>query len=280
MSQQDKQLIQKEQELQKVLADFYSFDLSELKHELSTLVTSETKRITDERDSKVKDIQGHFKRLVKMQTDHVVDKVKMEDPRERLANESIEEFEKRSQMYKRLVAEVTLKKVEVRDEIAGMEIELRQIRDQIQQKQQENTNLEYLLRREEELRKIKAGLEEQALRALGSDMQEQLKEMQQEAQQITGKVTPYGFEQSLNEIFKRRSEGYNTFVEEAVKDCREREKQVDKEKIIMESEEIKTMQLKQEVDKVQKQHDTLKGGYDVLKKSLDEINWDHDHKLK
>ena len=59
-------------------------------------MTSETKRITDERDSKVKDIQGHFKRLVKMQTDHVVDKVKMEDPRERLANESIEEFEKRS----------------------------------------------------------------------------------------------------------------------------------------------------------------------------------------
>ena len=114
-----------------MLADFYSFDLSELKHELSTLVTSETKRITDERDSKVKDIQGHFKRLVKMQTDHVVDKVKMEDPRERLANESIEEFEKRSLMYQRLVAEVTVKKVEVRGEIAGMEIELRQLRDQI-----------------------------------------------------------------------------------------------------------------------------------------------------
>jgi hypothetical protein len=29
-------------------------------------------------------------------------------------------------------------------------------------------------------------------------------------------------------------------VEEAVKDCRDREKQVEKEKIIMESEEIKT----------------------------------------
>ena len=63
-------------------------------------------------------------------------------------------------MYQRLVAEVTLKKVEVRGEIAGMEIELRQLRDQIQQRQQENTNLEYLLRREEELRKKKARLEE------------------------------------------------------------------------------------------------------------------------
>ena len=80
-------------------------------------------------------------------------------------------------MYQRLVAEVTLKKVEVRGEIAGMEIELRQLRDQIQTRQQENTNLEYLLRREEELRKKKAGLEEQALRALGYNMQEQLKEM-------------------------------------------------------------------------------------------------------
>jgi hypothetical protein len=81
-------------------------------------------------------------------------------------------------MYQRLVAEVTVKKVEVRGEIAGMEIELRQLRDQIQQRQQENANLEYLLRREEELRRKKAGLEEQALRTLGSDMQEQLKEMQ------------------------------------------------------------------------------------------------------
>jgi hypothetical protein len=35
-------------------------------------------------------------------------------------------------MYQRLVAEVTLKKVEVRGEIAGMEIELRQLRDHIQ----------------------------------------------------------------------------------------------------------------------------------------------------
>lgn len=72
-----------------MLADFYSFDLSELKHDLNTLVTSETSKITKDRDSKVKDIQDHFKRLVKMQTDHVVDKVKMQDPRERLAHESI-----------------------------------------------------------------------------------------------------------------------------------------------------------------------------------------------
>ena len=64
--------------------------------------------------------------------------------------------------------------------------------------------------------------------------------MQAEAQQVTGKITPYGFEQSLNEIFKRRSEGYNTFVDEAVKDCRERERQVEKERIIMENEEVKT----------------------------------------
>ena len=46
-----------------------------------------------------------------------------------MANESIEEFRKRSEMYEKLVAEVTLKKVEVRAEIAGMEIELRQMRD-------------------------------------------------------------------------------------------------------------------------------------------------------
>lgn len=41
-------------------------------------------------------------------------------------------------------------------------------------------------------------------------------------------------------------------MEEAIKDCREREKQVEKEMIIMESEEIKTKGLQAEVDKVQK----------------------------
>ena len=107
----------------------------------------------------------------------MVQKVQVQDPRERLANESIEEFRKRSEIYEKLVAEVTLKKVEVRAEIAQMEIELRLIRDQIQQKELENKNLHYLLRKEEELRKKKASLEEQALRSLGSDMQEQLKEM-------------------------------------------------------------------------------------------------------
>lgn len=53
-------------------------------------------------------------------------------------------------------------------------------------------------------------------------------------------MTPYGFEQALNEIFKRRSEGYNAFVEEAVKDCRERERMVEKERVIKENEEMKT----------------------------------------
>jgi hypothetical protein len=141
------------------------------------MVQQETKKITEEKDIKVRAIQDNFKRLMKLQSDHVVQKVQVQDPRERLANESIEEFRKRSEIYEKLVAEVTLKKVEVRAEIAQMEIELRLMRDQIQQKELENKNMHYLIRKEEELRKKKASLEEQALRSLGSDMQEQLKEM-------------------------------------------------------------------------------------------------------
>ncbi len=61
------------------------------------------------------------------------------DPRARLAGETIEEFKRRSEEYERLVREVTERKVEVRAEIAQMEIQLRALKDQIQAKQQENS---------------------------------------------------------------------------------------------------------------------------------------------
>ena len=65
-----------------------------------------------------------------MQANHVVDTSApvpgvSGQPSQRMAEESIEEFKERSRRYEKLVADVTLKKGEVRAEIASMEIELR-----------------------------------------------------------------------------------------------------------------------------------------------------------
>ena len=65
-----------------------------------------------------------------MQANHVVDTSApvtgvSGQPSQRMAEESIEEFKERSRRYEKLVADVTLRKGEVRAEIASMEIELR-----------------------------------------------------------------------------------------------------------------------------------------------------------
>lgn len=56
MAAEDRQLLLKEAELKKVLVDFYSFDLSDLRRDLSTLVKTEADRITTEKDQKIKEL--------------------------------------------------------------------------------------------------------------------------------------------------------------------------------------------------------------------------------
>lgn len=73
MAAEDRQLLQKEAELKKVLVDFYSFDLSDLRRDLSTLVKTEADRITTEKDQKIKELQNNFKRIVGLKQDFVVD---------------------------------------------------------------------------------------------------------------------------------------------------------------------------------------------------------------
>jgi hypothetical protein len=50
-----------------------------------------------------------------------------------------------------LVSDVSKRKFEVRQEITSMEIEVRRLKEQIATKRLENTNMEYLIKREQEL---------------------------------------------------------------------------------------------------------------------------------
>ncbi len=53
-----------------------------------------------------------------------------------------------------------------------MEIELRKIRDMVADKQIENKNLQFLISKEEELKKQKNEMEKKALKTLSMDLEE------------------------------------------------------------------------------------------------------------
>jgi hypothetical protein len=50
--------------------------------------------------------------------------------------------------------------------------------------------------------------------------------MKENAEKVTGKVTPYGFELTLNEQFRQTTEQYEKFLLESSKDTKESEKEV------------------------------------------------------
>lgn len=86
--------------------------------------------------------------------------------------------------------------------------------------------MEYIIQREEDLMRDKEALEEKALLTVTDDLQDQLTELKQSAEQITGKVTPYGFEQTLNERFRKTNEDYERFIGDSNRDTKETEKEV------------------------------------------------------
>ena len=135
--------------------------------------------------------------------------------------EAIENFERESEEYERVVRDANEQKQSLRQEIAQLEIELRKLRDQVADKQVENRSLAYLLEREEELKRHKNQLEKSALSALSNDLEDQLSTLQENAEKITGKVTPFGMEQVLQAKFKNATTAYQKFLEESEKDLKD-----------------------------------------------------------
>ena len=69
ISEQD--VILKEQDLQFAIQQYYNFDLSGLKQEISTTLETETQKINREAQSKQLEIQAKFKDINKLASDHI-----------------------------------------------------------------------------------------------------------------------------------------------------------------------------------------------------------------
>ena len=161
-----------------------------------------------------------------------------------------------------------------------MELELRRLRDQVADKQIENKNLQFLVQKEEELKRQKNEFEKQALKTLSEDLEDQLSQLQENAEKITGKVTPFGMEQVLQDKFKKTNKNYNQFLKEAERDLQETQREVDKVKKELEKERMVTESLQHQVDLNNNELGLLQEQFRKHKQDLDEMNYSHDQKLK
>jgi len=89
---------------------------------------------------------------------------------------------------------------------------------------------------------MKDSLEHRALSVISEDLSDQLENVQAGAEKLTGKVTPFGMEQLLQEKFKTVSTEYESYLRESQDDLDETdheilqlEKNLESERIISES---------------------------------------------
>lgn len=80
-----------------------------------------------------------------------------------------------------------------------LESDIRQKRDKVANLQVQNKNKQYLSDRESEIQDHKVQLERRALTLLSQDLSDQLSNLQENTNKLTGKITPFGFEQVLQE---------------------------------------------------------------------------------
>lgn len=67
----DKEIQQKEAELESVIQEYYRYNMSELKAEISRLLENETKQIDEDKRVKLDDIRRKFAELNALSSDHI-----------------------------------------------------------------------------------------------------------------------------------------------------------------------------------------------------------------
>ena len=129
----------------------------------------------------------------------------------------------------------------MRNEIAELEATVRTNRDVVADIQVENRNLQYIIDKEREVKNKKDLLEKKALTLVSQDLSEQLSEMQDNAEKLTGKVTPYFMESVLQQKLAETSKQYDSYIQESQmdldgtnKDIQVLEKELERERIISE----------------------------------------------
>ena len=198
------QLQNKEAELEQVIQEYYNYDMSSLKAEINRILQSETSKVDSERQAKLTEIARKFSKIMSLGSQHVVKgsrhKTKNDAdfndgaPSEETDEQLLQQFTEHSDLYENQVREANVEKQAIREEISGMEIEVRKMRDALADKQTETKNLMLLLDREAELAEDKAQLEEKALKVLSDDLSEQISALEANNDLTGGTVTPYRME--------------------------------------------------------------------------------------
>lgn len=61
----------KEQELNRLMVEYYSFDMQQLKDEVDRILNHESDKISKEKEDKLKQIQNNLKRIMTLAQDHI-----------------------------------------------------------------------------------------------------------------------------------------------------------------------------------------------------------------
>ena len=80
------------------------------------------------------------------------------------------------------------------------------------------TRENYLRQREDEVESTRNQLENKALTLLSEDLSDQLSGLYENAQKLTGKITPFGFEQMLQEKLFATTSEYENYIKESTLD--------------------------------------------------------------
>ena len=99
----------KEQELNRLMIEYYSFDMQSLKDEVDRILNHESDKITKEKEDKLKQIQNNLKRIMTLAQDHIA---KGSNYRVGESNEQqvLDEFERQSEEFEKIVKEANLNK--------------------------------------------------------------------------------------------------------------------------------------------------------------------------
>lgn len=212
LSEQD--ILAKEQELTHKIQQYYNFDLSALKNEIQTVLADETGKIDRERQKKLQEIQSKFAEIEQLADSHLHrgDRYVTLPDAQQMDDQLLQEFAEKGDSFEEAVREANQQKQGLREEIIGLETEMRQMRDALADKQKYNDNMRFILQKEESLNESKSVIEEQALQLLQGDLQMQLGDLEQQSERIGAKITPHIMETLLTQKVKERTDDYDQFV--------------------------------------------------------------------
>ena len=120
----DKEIQSKEAELESVIQEYYRYDMSGLKTEISRLLEAETKQVEEDKRVKLEEIKRKFSKLDALSADHVQRGSRHKaaisaDSHEGAADEKLlEDFERYSEQYENQVKEANSDKQALREDIA------------------------------------------------------------------------------------------------------------------------------------------------------------------